>query len=362
MYNKNIKYLFFFYCACFLIIISSSCIHPPKIRYLRGDVYEVFKLAKRKHKKVFVLITQGECGSCSHFADFLDHQKQTREILDSNYICYKGDVTLPQEHSIAEIVKCPSYPFPYFFDENGNLLAFGFPNSKTYNIVDLSKISISDYRFPELFKMPISTRQYKSLVSLALKAAILVNNSNKLDSLKKALEFTNKSLDIAAYPFNYNASNKLAKRLNVASYNGKSLIRYSPNASDDFLYGKYKVEDLAGLNMDGKGPSSTGNDSLDYIFDKTAELLGTIEHDRKVSFQFQIKNLSHRSLMIGRVFHPCDCVQLKCSKSLVAYNQTAIIKGVFNPTKVGKFSKEIFVHTNSNKTPMSILTISGEVY
>src|SRR5687767_7357304 len=95
--------------ACLLLF---ACHHTP-VQYMDGRIEEVFARAKKEDKKVFVLIGNSECGNCEYFRKMLDSQSRTARILQKDYICYTVDALNKQQKDIAQIVKCPSYPFPY---------------------------------------------------------------------------------------------------------------------------------------------------------------------------------------------------------------------------------------------------------
>lgn len=336
----------------------SSCSNKNKISFRRGELNEVFELAKKTNKKVFVLITDSTCGSCLEFENFLHQQSTTCQILNRDYICYKANIRNSREHKIAEIVKCPSYPFPYFFDADGNLLAFGFPNKKEYDISDLNEITIDKYRFPELFHLEISANEYKTLVSMNMKATLLLNTKSKVNVLKSYNLFK-ESLNISSYPYNIRYTNLLSNKSNKDILI-KRPLNSNQNASDKFLYGDISKYTGIGTFTESALKTSRNKDTADYVLDQTRDL-GKLMKSKSYEFSFKIKNLSKRPLVILNVQHPCDCIKLNWSKSSIRHNETAFIKGTFTPYESGTFHKEIFVHNNSLLKPMGIFEIQGTV-
>lgn len=355
MFTDKKTHIFIYYIISLLTICFFSCSHAPKINFLRGDLAKVFATAQKTHKKVFILITDSTCGNCISLLENINGQKQTLKILADNYVCYKADIQDLKEHTIAEIVKCPSYPFPYFFNSTGDLLAFGFPHSKEYNITNLDDIKISEERFTELFKLPISSDQYKKLVTMNIKATLLLDTKEHA-----AFALFKNSLDIAAYPYNLRYINLLARPLEITDKISQALVNSSQNASDQFLYGE--IKNYVGIqNITATYSSNLAYNPLDYSLSNGGEQ-GVIKKGIPHPFTFSIKNLSAKPLIIYQVSHPCSCVKLLWPNTPIKTNETAIIRGTFNPYEVGSFLKEIFVHTNSLKNPMGTYKISGIVY
>jgi thioredoxin-related protein len=324
------------------------------IHFMRGDISLAFRTAKEQHKNLFVVISDTTCPKCNRFIEAINEQEGTKALLKKEYICYKADVRNPQEREIAQIVKCPSYPFPYFFDANGNLLAFGFPDSKKFDVHNLEKININSYLYDELFQLPVSIGSYKSMVSNSVKAYLSQINFQK----KKAFDYLKKSIAIAPYPYNLTRF----KALNVQFHDpyGKvvdsMMSKYQASVSDYFIYGS---EDAYGFMKKQHIQEYEGEE---YAFNNAQGSLGDLKLNKEREFNFQIKNLSETPLIIYKASHTCDCVQLKWPQKPIKYNETAVITGVFRPYESGKFSKDIFIHTNAVHRPMGIFKISGIVY
>lgn len=358
MIKRNRGFCVKYYFILVLVVLISACTREKKIRYLDGDLVKIFQLAKKQHKRVFVLITDRNCGSCKKFIDRLDEQPEVKKILERDYICYKADISNSKEHEIAEIVKCPSYPFPYFFDDKGKLLAFGFPKTKEYDISTLNNISIYEYRFKELFNLPVSSTTYKHLVSMNMQATLLLNEKGNA-SVEAANKLFKNSLHIAPYPYNMRYANLLSIQLNKEVDHFTKMLTYTPTVSDTFLYGD--IENYVSNQHNSLTVRSIKaiEDIPDYAFDTENKQLGNIRTGVKHAFSFTIRNLSKIPLIIENVNHPCDCVKLSWTGSAIGYNEVAIIKGTFSPYVSGEFIKDIFVHTNSAKYPMHVVKIRG---
>jgi hypothetical protein len=314
-----------------------SCSHE-KIPYLKGSIQDIFAKAQVENKKVFVLIGNSTCGQCKHFDSLLGQQATTVDILNKEYLCYKVDIHDSVQKTIAQITKCPSYPFPYFFDKDGNLEAFGFPNTREYDISDLSKIDVDEYRFKELFHLPITTSDYKSLVSLNLRAFLLANKATtEQKGLDSAYKMVSRSLDIAAYPFNLWLSYQLANRLG------------------------YKNESLSGHET-ASLITSQPNDSLSYSFTKGKLECGSVKRGTDYAFAFEFRNTGKKELVIARAEHPCSCIELTWPPQAIRPGKTGLIQGVFHAREQGRFSKDIFVHATSSQIPMKTVVLTGTVF
>ena len=355
----RLSYLKYLYVITYIVAcctIGMSCKHEnQRIEYLRGDMLDVFKLAKLQNKKVFVVISDSSCNKCNNFLTFLDQQKPTVKTLQKEYVCYKVDINNKTERAFAELVKCPSYPFPYFFDSSGNLLAFGYPNSRNYDISNLNNIGISNFRFAELFQVSCTIEAYKQSVSQCLKGTFLFR-MNKFDAA--FLMFKN-SLDKMIYPYNLHFINNLIGKLNTINYNINDKVnQYKPSTSDTFLYGDHFVY----INYHPTNQIAYKNlGSISYNLDSKIKNLGALKVGNRYAFQFSIVNQSKNPLLIYDVNHPCDCIKLSWTRKPLKYNQRSTIEGKFTPYSIGEFTKEIFIHSNSINRPMDVIKITGTV-
>lgn len=337
----------------------SAC-HQPKVQYMEGAIEEVFAKARAENKKVFVLIGNSQCGKCDGFRKMLDSQSATARILQKEYICYIADALDARQKDIAQITKCPSYPFPYFFDKEGQLLAFGFPNSKAFDIRDLGKIGVDEYLFKELFRLPISTPQYKQLVTLNLRAYLLTKSNRNDAAADSAYQLTKRSLDIAVYPYNIYLSHTLGRKLSRLEPEVTSrLVRPSFTPSDKLIYGRL-LDDIPLQDSDLSGRSQ-GSDSLSFEFDQLQQECGLIKQGTDYTFSFAFKNTGKKDVVIAKADHPCSCIELQWPRQPVKPGATSVIKGVFHATEKGKFLKEIYVHPAGPNARMKIISLTGIV-
>lgn len=338
-----------------LIFLLFSCREKERIKYVSGNLNDVFLLSKKFEKKVFILITDSTCGACKQFDELLNRNAATIKTLNNDYICYKANIKNPYDRVIAEVVKCPSYPFPYFFDSDGNLLAFGFPSNKDFSISNLQDFSLDEYNFKEFFKLPITSAKYKELISLNLRGTLLMNKGYKYEL--EALELFQKSLKIAVYPYNLSKTKILSESLNLPyELKKEQLSTYNASIPDQFIYRDNEYSYF--LNKKDR----TINDKADFKINLNRQNLGKLEQGKKYKFKFYIKNQSNKLIWIEKASHPCDCIKLDWSKQKVKYNEVIEVSGVFTPYEVGKFDKEIFIHINAENQQMASVFITGIVY
>ncbi|MBW8683566.1 DUF1573 domain-containing protein [Chitinophaga rhizophila] len=340
---------------CLIFTIIFSCRQQP-IQYASGRIEDVFEQARKENKKVFVLITDTSCGICNAFAKKLDSINETKKILNQDYICYKANITDTAMTDIAQIVKCPSFPFPYFFDKDANLLAFGFPNNKNFLIDDLSKIGISEYTFREMFRLPITTLDYKKLVSLNMKAYLMMKEGHH-DS---AYQLVKASSEIAVYPYNIYLANQLSA---VGTKESNAWIRqlqkpqFTP--SDEVIYDNL-IDNIAFSENQNELPE-TGSDSVSYTFVETKHECGIINQGANYTFAFKFLNTGKKDVVITKAEHSCPCIELKWPDQPVKPGETGYIRGILHAEQLGRFSREIYVHTISSKVPMRIVVLNGQV-
>ncbi|THU34751.1 DUF1573 domain-containing protein [Niastella caeni] len=344
-------------------LLIASCRHSG-IHYENGTIEEVFARALKENKKVFVLISNSDCGQCDLFKKKLGTETATARILAADYLCYYADVLDSGQKNIAQIVKCPSYPFPYFFDKNGNLEAFGFPNSKDYDISDLSRIGIDEYKFRELFRLPVTTTAYKQLVSHNLQAYLLMHQGQSDPRLiDSAYRLAAASMDIAIYPYNIYMVHTLGKRVTHPSLPQHPILAHPPyTKSDQLIYGKL-LEGIpfSSLLADSLLPTTKAVNGITYAFEKDIRECGDIPLGTDYDFRFLFKNTGTKELIIANAEHSCSCIELQWPKRPIAPGQTGFITGVFHAGEKGKFKKEIYVHTPSPQVPMKIITLTGVV-
>jgi len=322
---------------------------------MNGTIEEVFARAKKENKNVFIIIGNASCGNCDGFRKMLDSQARTAKILQRDYICYNADASDNLQKDIARITKCPSYPFPYFFDKEGTLLAFGFPESKEYDVRDLDRIGIDEYIFREIFNLPITTRKYKQLVSLNMQAYLLMKTGGARPGARdSAYQLARRSLDIATYPFNIYLSHTLGGQEAVTR-----LMRPAFTASDKLIYqGLLDTIPLLQNNLPGQHKAA---DSTALVFDKTTQDCGIIRQGTDYTFSFEFRNTGKKDLQIAKADHPCTCIELKWPQHPVKPGESNAIRGIFHAGEKGKFKKEIYIHAASPGMPMKIVTLTGIV-
>jgi len=357
-WKKN-RTVFLWIILVFLSIsLLSSCSKRNHLTYLRGDLKSVFAQAKLMNKKVFVLITDSACGNCKMFDKRIEAEDRTVKILQKDYLCYKADVQDFSEQEIAKITRCTTFPFPYFFSKDGELLAFGFPNKPEFDITSLDSIHMSQFGFEEIFKFNITLDQYKKLVTASLKG-VLEEPKEINGQLHSAGDFFQKSTEIALYPFNIKRYLKFSPFIEKDTLFVNRLRGFKFSEMDIWLYGE--PETYLGRRIGPMIGSANNISQNGYVLIDSVKDLGLLKKGKQYSFTFRVKNLSPNPLVIRKVSHPCDCIQLKWSSKKIEQDNFSTINCRFTPYAEGEFVKEIYVHSNSAKQPMGIFKITGNV-
>jgi hypothetical protein len=348
-----VRYALFF---AFILFVFCCCKERVTIHYYHGDILDAFRLAEKEQKKVFVLITNSDCGSCKSFDERLSQQRETVALLQRDYVCYKADMSDTTQQLIAEIVKCPGAPFPYFFDAQGTLLAFGFPNKKEFDITPLDSIRYDEYGFKEAFQLPISTDTYKKLVSLNMRATLLTDSTDEKRAAAKQLLV--ESLHLAAYPYTVRFLNQLSTVFD--SHDIASISAYSPSRYDERLYGD--VDQYMLLRGEHIGRSRQASDEAVGILESSKLDLGpSLKKDSTYVFTFHVVNPRQDSLTLTDVRHSCDCITLDWPKEPILPGQKVVITARFTPYASGDFARDIYVHSSFKEKPMQIFSVTGSV-
>ncbi|WP_285008988.1 DUF1573 domain-containing protein [Pedobacter faecalis] len=331
--------------------LLASC-RKDRIIFSDGTLPEIFEEAARKKKKIFILVTDGECGSCKAFMSFVNSNRQASESIVSEYLTFKADLSTPAGREIAQILKTPAYPYPYFFSYDGTLLAFGFPNNPDFDISPLHNIKNDPYRFKELFGLPISPDKYKDLISLSVKAALDIDKGKMLSGYKHIL----KSLEIAHYPFNIKTYGTLSSMLN---FEQSAVVKYMPSGSDRILYGnlkRYLGKDSVVIHDSLR---SRHINAMDYPKEIN---LGKIGRGKHYGFSFDLQNLSSDTLKVYKINPACDCTKIQLDSIVkIAPHEKVNFAGTVRPYASGSLKTVIFVHTSASNKPVITLPITAYV-
>lgn len=85
---------------------------------------------------------------------------------------------------------------------------------------------------------------------------------------------------------------------------------------------------------------------------------GTHPQYTKTEFEFQIKNDSTETFVIKNITTSCGCTTPTYSKRPVKSGKTATVKVAYDASRIGTFSKTIYVYTNFSTEPIE-LNIKG---
>lgn len=104
-------------------------------------------------------------------------------------------------------------------------------------------------------------------------------------------------------------------------------------------------------------PTSKG----ELKFDSETHDFGKIPQGKPVTVEFKFTNGGSEPLKINDVVPTCGCTIADFTKTDVKPGGTGLVKLTFNAAVASTFNKGITVKSNSEKTPVKMLYIKGEV-
>lgn len=87
---------------------------------------------------------------------------------------------------------------------------------------------------------------------------------------------------------------------------------------------------------------------------------GVVKENSKMEFEFEFINDSAGIFIIKHVTTSCGCTTPKYSKRPIKSNKKAIVKIIYDSSRIGAFTKSVFVYTNFADEPIE-LKIKGRV-
>ncbi len=94
---------------------------------------------------------------------------------------------------------------------------------------------------------------------------------------------------------------------------------------------------------------------------KSTELdLGSIEHNKPKTIEFEFVNNGDVTVVITNVQAGCGCTLVNYPKEPIAPGATAKINATYNAATMGAFKKTVTVNTSAEETPR-VLTFKGTV-
>lgn len=98
----------------------------------------------------------------------------------------------------------------------------------------------------------------------------------------------------------------------------------------------------------------------EITFVKTEHDFGTLKKGQPATYKFEYKNTGKEDLVISTCKPGCECTTVKCAKDPVKPGKTGFVEVHYDSTRVGKFGKEILIHSNARK-PVVFLIIRGNI-
>ncbi|MDX5417880.1 MAG: DUF1573 domain-containing protein [Hymenobacteraceae bacterium] len=109
---------------------------------------------------------------------------------------------------------------------------------------------------------------------------------------------------------------------------------------------------LAGFSAQAQG---------ELKFEKETHDFGTIAEGVQASYEFVVKNVGDKPVVISHVQPSCGCTTPDWTKDPIMPGKTGVIKAMYNSTgRPGPFHKSISITSNA-ATPHAVIFIKGEV-
>lgn len=339
--------------------LLNSCQKKADISLI-DNLHDGFRLAKEQNRKVLLIVGTTDCGKCTKFIEYISNDSKMRKSLEDDFIVVYDK---SEENVAAKITHCLAYPMPFVFDKEGRLLSFGDIMEKGGSFNDIQIVSLGEFDFLELFRINISQKQFKQMVSQSMKAYLCISDTcNYSNNISLAYEYAKKSVDVSPYCYNLNLAYQLGKKLDRPNIELKSYLiamRNGIEAMDRHLY-PYILKEHFGLSS--KEIKEIGDNKQSDITLSTTEItIGKINKKTKHSFSFQLTNLGMKPIIIRNIRASCSCVDVKFPKRPILPKTSCQIEGVFEPTHKGKFLRVLSVHTNSKQSPLKTIAIKGTV-
>lgn len=349
-----------FLLVCILVSILFSCQNKTNIQII-GSLTEGFKLAKEQDKKVLLIVNAEGCGKCDAFLKLLLDKDFYRESIIQDFIVVSEKNN--KENIPAKITRCFAYPMPFVFANNGELLAFGYPNEKGKNFSDLESIGVTKFDFLELFHSTISQDDFKKMVGKCMQAYLFMADTNKLaKNMDLAYKHAKESIGIAPFCYNLQLAYQIGEDLNKSEEELKPYLmkmKEGIEAIDRHLYSKILMNHF-GLSKDEI--KEIGDNKPKDVKLSIEEIdLGKIKRKKKQQFAFELTNLSQKPILIYTIRSSCTCVDLKYSKKPILPNCSCKVEGIFKSNYNGEFLRVLSVHSNSKITPLTSVALKGSV-
>lgn len=357
--TKRMKQGTRFLLVCLLSSILFSCENKTNIQVI-GSLQEGFRIAKNDNKKVLLIVSVSGCGKCDKYIEFLSRDNDIRNSLEKDFvIVYEKD---SKKKIGAKLTRCFATPMPYLFDKDGRLIAFGYPKeNKTFS--DTLNVGMDNMGYLELFNLSISQADYKKMVSKSMQAYLcLSDTTSKADDFKIAYQGIKESININPYCYNLHLANLLAKQIGYPQKKAQEFLLKMKNIVrpvdrhiyDDILKEHFNLtkEDVQNIIVEEK----------EFLKLSTKEIdLGKIERKAKCDFSFDISNKDKVPVIVRTIRASCSCVEMYIPKAPILPNKSSTVKGIFDAKNKGKFSRVLYIHTNSQNSPLRTVVLKGTV-
>lgn len=98
----------------------------------------------------------------------------------------------------------------------------------------------------------------------------------------------------------------------------------------------------------------------EIVFVTSEHDFGMLKKGQPVTYKFEFKNTGKEDLVISNCRAGCECTRAKCSTDPIKPGKTSFIEVHYDSARIGKFGKEVMVHSNARK-PVMFLMIRGNI-
>lgn len=342
------KYQRVIYCLVIMLLSGSCNLFTSKVTNVDRELIEVFEIAKKENKLILAEFTLDNCKVCDDINNLIEND--IVDYVNENYIYCKIQCDMNTKEFI-KLFRIQGFPSYIVFDQNKDIkyrwegMKKGTDLSNQFRrVVKLSQLknsipnidSNNSYSFLYQAYLKIDNNKYVEAMVLLeksiewqpcfyntfLKFKLLVNQGKKSEAIQiaeKALAF-NEPIDMVWYSVHMNELER-------------------------FIAGK----DLTNL------PAEIGFGNKVFDFGKIK-----LSKHQKLLASFNIKNEGDKPLLVKYVSTSCKCSEPVWNKAPLKSGLSDKIKVMFNPDKLGKFTKTLMVFSNDLDSPHKI-RIMGEV-
>lgn len=331
-----------------LLLLNFGCNRNPK--FYEGDFFEIYKLAQKENKKLWVLFGGDE--NCIVCNDLVKKIKQSPIIKEYNndYLFLKCDLTKYNNKILQYILLPQEIPNSYIFNENGELVYASARNESIHTIEQAIK-DVDDEKKYCSPQNQFSTKECDKLLklhNLTLKAYLNIKND---------IEFTNlidSSISIEPYFYNLYLKSKKYRDKGFITFSDdwrKVARNYCQNTFHRLTYNDLLIE-IADTTIE--------NDCAKLAIDNLPTDLQTIKYGEPKKIEIKISNIGNKPLVLYNVITNCSCNKITYSKKPIMPNETSVVRLSYKSSVRGYFKIELTIHSNAAES-LKRIELQGHV-